>query len=623
MTTRMPRTGAGNGLARLLAVAVAAFSFWAVPLPALTETGSRVELPTAATGDIRDFIRWYAETTGTTVTIDPQVAGDIRVVAPDGLQRSQLTPVFMAVLDVNGFSATASGGTLHILPLAKGMATADLARPRSGGGQTALALETRILPVPAPQTDLLGAALRALLSPAGQLVVSRPAAVIVVRDSSDNLDRLVGLARHLAKEGSRRTIRVLSLERADAAVAADTLRRSLSAGPLADDQTVIEPDPRTNQLVVHAAEPQHAVIREMATLLDAPAQAAEESIHVRFLNHASAAEVADILGRSFLPGPAEGTAASRDAPAPAGGILAEPDTNAIIFRAAPDQKTRLMRVIDQLDRFRPMVLLEAAILEQDSGGDVIVRFEGAGFWGQEKEPDGFLGGWGGLFSESRPLTSPPDLPDGMAVGVVRDPIRFASSNGQAAEVPELAALVKTLENRGGTQLLARPKLLVLDQQEASLSLVSNVPYLTASETSELVQNVINTYEYLDIGLTLKLAAQVLGPNRAAVEVDLELTDLGRTDTAESLRPTTRVRRLNTRVSLAGDQTVVIGAFRHHTLAQNKRSIPVLGDIPVVNFFLTPERAKGAEHTRLFVFLRARPIVNATAKTDGEGAGGGG
>ena len=68
--------------------------------------------------DIRAVIQWMAEQTRRQIVIDPRVQGKVTVLADRPMTIDQAYQVFLALLEVHGYSSSDTGGVLRIFPSA-------------------------------------------------------------------------------------------------------------------------------------------------------------------------------------------------------------------------------------------------------------------------------------------------------------------------------------------------------------------------------------------------------------------------------------------------------------------------------------------------------------------------
>ena len=52
--------------------------------------------------DIQEFIKFVADVTGTTMVVDPNVKGEVRVISSKPVTQSELYDLFLSILDVQG-----------------------------------------------------------------------------------------------------------------------------------------------------------------------------------------------------------------------------------------------------------------------------------------------------------------------------------------------------------------------------------------------------------------------------------------------------------------------------------------------------------------------------------------
>ena len=66
--------------------------------------------------DIQELIRWASEVTDKAIIVHPNVKGKVSVMAGEPLSKGEAYQVFLSVLQVHGFSAIESEGSIKIIP---------------------------------------------------------------------------------------------------------------------------------------------------------------------------------------------------------------------------------------------------------------------------------------------------------------------------------------------------------------------------------------------------------------------------------------------------------------------------------------------------------------------------
>jgi general secretion pathway protein D len=68
--------------------------------------------------DIRDFVSYVSEVTGTNFILDPNVKGRVTVVSPTKVPVSEVFSFFQSVLEVHGYTTVEAGSVVKIVPSA-------------------------------------------------------------------------------------------------------------------------------------------------------------------------------------------------------------------------------------------------------------------------------------------------------------------------------------------------------------------------------------------------------------------------------------------------------------------------------------------------------------------------
>jgi pilus assembly protein CpaC len=138
-----------------------------------------------------------------------------------------------------------------------------------------------------------------------------------------------------------------------------------------------------------------------------------------------------------------------------------------------------------------------------------------------------------------------------------------------------------LTSDGMARVLAEPTLVALSGQSASFLAGGELPI---PEPQGLGTTTI-TYKQFGIGLTV--TPTVLGPDRIALKVAPEASDLDYADAVvlDGVSvPAITTRRADTTVELGDGETFVIGGLVSQSISSQVSKIPLLGDIPIIGAF---------------------------------------
>jgi len=284
-------------------------------------------------------------------------------------------------------------------------------------------------------------------------------------------------------------------------------------------------------------------------------------------------------------------------------IVPDKATNTLIITAGRDDYVVLEDVIKQLDVPRPMVYIEALIMEVNVDKDFNIGAEWtAGEYistGRTKVGAGSFKGESSLVTTSS--AGVVALPKGFSVGVLGESISIGGLT-----FPSLSAIFNAYQKDKDVNILSTPQILTLDNEEAELYVGKNVPYQTRAETSSANVD-YSSYEYKDVGVTLKITPQISQERYVRLNIYQEVTKLVDTSTGTD-RPTTLKRTAKTAVSIKDSNTIVIGGLVGDDITQTTWQVPCLGNIPLLGW-LFKYQSETRERTNMFIFITPHIVEN--------------
>ena len=169
--------------------------------------------------------------------------------------------------------------------------------------------------------------------------------------------------------------------------------------------------------------------------------------------------------------------------------------------------------------------------------------------------------------------------------------------------PTLGAVLQAYQGDSDVHILSTPQILTTDNKEAEIKVGENVPYLTKEATGD---QQYQTYEYKDVGVTLKITPQINQEGFVRLKIFQEVIKLKKG--AEEFRPTTLKRSADTTVVVKDRNTVVIGGMIGESIERGTYQLPCLGNIPAFGW-LFKSISRTRNRTNLFVFLTPHIIEN--------------
>lgn len=604
--------------------------FWAGAAGAAKEAPKGWITLNFVNADIHSVIQAMSEMTGRTFVVDPRVKGTLRITSPRPVSPSVAYDIVLSALRMQGYAAIQSDGVVRIVPEADAKfhattSTGKSRRKRAGGEMV-----TRVFSLRHESAPQLQAALRSLVGPNGTFSADASSNTLIVTDYADNLASLEQVIASLDVPSVDEPV-LIPLKYVSAKELAALVTRVFAPMPGQApgggiDLLQIAVDDRSNSLIVRGRDRSLVgKVQNLAATLDVPTPVAG-NVHVIYLKNAQAVEVAKTL-RNILASDtgsvtqtaaaqpattqlATATATSSSQDLGPGMVQADPGSNALIITAPEAVFANLKAVVEKLDVRRAQVLIEALIVEvsADKAAEFGIQWIGAG----TVSGDNTLGG---LFGNSTPATN---------IGV----ITAAATSGTTAGLLGIASgltvgflkgesfgvLARALETEAGGNILSTPSLLTLDNEEAKISVGSNVAFATGSFTtpasaSDGLSNPFTTFERQDVGLTLKVKPQISEGGTVRMVISQEVSQLRPSPGTDPTLASTDKRSIDSTVLVDDGQVVVLGGLIQDQMTDGEDSVPFLGDLPVVGQLFRYSNRKRTK-TNLMVFLR--PMIVRTA-----------
>ncbi len=284
-------------------------------------------------------------------------------------------------------------------------------------------------------------------------------------------------------------------------------------------------------------------------------------------------------------------------------ISADRPTNSLVITASSDDYAVIEEVIKKLDIPRPMVYIEAVIMEVNAQMDFSLGTEwtaaGATNIGNK------AAAVGGSFISS--TSNIPALvqgipPQGFSFGVFTEAIEIAG-----VQFNNLTALVNAFKTDRDINILQTPQILTYENEEAKINVSTNIPYQTQSSTTN--NQSFNSFEYRDVGTILTITPHISIERMVRLNIGLEVSAL---ESTTDFRPTTLKRTINTTVVVGDKNTIVIGGLIEDSGAVVEEKVPLLGDIPVLGWLFKVQKSSSRKNN-LFFFLTPH-VVNSPGRS---------
>ncbi|MBF0320797.1 MAG: hypothetical protein HQL01_13445 [Nitrospirae bacterium] len=271
-------------------------------------------------------------------------------------------------------------------------------------------------------------------------------------------------------------------------------------------------------------------------------------------------------------------------------ITSDDRRNVIVMMTTPTIYRSLMGLLKEIDTPPRQVLIEGTVAELSLDDSNQLGFEG------------LIAGrmLGGNFAIS--------TLGNLGVTGAGTLFNFIADKQNAEMVFEMLAKENMLE------ILMRPHLMVMDNEEATIQVGNDVPIITsevsASDVSSSATNpsVLRNVQYRNTGLILTLKPTINAEGLVTLEITQEISEAETNMTSNIDSPTIRKRKVKTMVVAGNGQTVIMGGIRSKTISMSETKIPFLGDIPIIGYAFK-RQSQNVRRTELLILITPRILTN--------------
>jgi len=284
-------------------------------------------------------------------------------------------------------------------------------------------------------------------------------------------------------------------------------------------------------------------------------------------------------------------------------------TKQIIVWDTKDKLVELEKVIMTWDAPTPAVLIEARIVEVSSsfGQSIGVQWNATGFkdaahgnatnyafpnsiaaGGSQIE-----GGPGGGITPNNFMVNLPAV--GAAGGV-------GFNFGHIANTLSLDLRLSAGENMGKVKILSNPKVLVIQNQQATITLGSELPIKGTDDFGK------TTVTWKPVGITLDVKPQITNDKRVFMDIKVEKSSRGENvQTVDGTMFSINLSKATTKVLIADGETTVIGGIFIEEKSDVSDSIPGLSKIPILGW-LFKNKTNYDNKRELMIFITPKIVV---------------
>jgi len=275
-----------------------------------------------------------------------------------------------------------------------------------------------------------------------------------------------------------------------------------------------------------------------------------------------------------------------------------PKQNALILRGTTDQMVLAQKLLTDIDKAKPEVVIDIAVLQVSRSR---IRTLGV------NPPT------------SANVALVPGTTGGSGSGGALTFNSLGALNATNFQVSIPGASVSYLMSDSDTRLIQNPEIRVLDNEKATLKIGDRVPVATGSFGAAAggggVSALVNTqFQYLDVGVNIDITPHIHSEHEVTLKMTLEVSSVSGTQNIGGIsQPIIGQRRIEHETRLQDGEVNLVGGILEDTETHSLSGYPWLTKVPILKYLFGQDDKQRQENE--IVFAITPHIVRAQDVTD--------
>jgi len=275
--------------------------------------------------------------------------------------------------------------------------------------------------------------------------------------------------------------------------------------------------------------------------------------------------------------------------------------NAIIVRDTPDKLLLAEKLIRDIDKAKPEVVIQVAVLQARRD-----RIRDLGIQPDTTAALAFTPRSFGTTTSGTTTTTPNTIP--------LNQLQHLSSADYSVRLP--GATATALLTDSATKIIQNPEIRAVDGQSAKLRVGDRVPVATGSFQAGvgvgttgaggagIVNPLVNTqFQYIDVGVNVDITPRIHPNHEISMKVSVEVSSVtGRVTIGGIEQPIISQRKIEHDVRLQEGEVNILGGLIERTETKSLTGWPGLARIPLLRYFFSGETFEKAENEVLIILI---------------------
>ena len=284
-----------------------------------------------------------------------------------------------------------------------------------------------------------------------------------------------------------------------------------------------------------------------------------------------------------------------------------PSEGAIVVRGSPDQIALAEKLVDDLDRSKPEVVVDVAVMQISKDKSRTLGISPPTSATLQLQPN-------------VNTTNNSNNNNGLNNGLNNNGTNGTTGNG-AINLNSLAnlnatdfqvtitpATISALFSDNNTKLIQNPQIRALDGQKASLKIGERVPIASGSFQPGIggvgINPLVNTqFQYLDVGVNVDITPTIHSNGDVTLKTTMDISSVtGNTNIGGITQPIIGQRKIEQVVRLREGEANLMGGMLEDSQTKNLTGIPGLAQIPLLKYLFGQTSVDHSQTETVFVLI---------------------
>jgi general secretion pathway protein D len=289
-----------------------------------------------------------------------------------------------------------------------------------------------------------------------------------------------------------------------------------------------------------------------------------------------------------------------------------PSQSAIVMRATPDELLLAQKLINDLDKSRPEVVVDVALLEVNRDKTRTIGIQLPGTVGVQLQPPNATVTTTGTTATTS-TTSTTSTTGTTSTNLTLNNLAHLNASNFAVTIGQATANLMLSDS--DTKVLQNPSIRATDGQKADLKIGERIPVATGSyqtgAATAVVSSLVNTqFTYLDVGVEIEITPIVHYDRDVTLKIKIVSSqEEGSTNIGGITEPIISQRTADQVVRLKEGEVNILGGFLQKQDLTTIGGTPGLGELPILKWIFSSNQHEVSDDE--IIFMLTPHVVRAT------------